>query len=556
MPADAEPPRLLVGPLLRHVTETSATLFVETDRACTVEVLGHAARTFHVAGHHYALVMIEDLAPASIVEYDVHVDGVQLWPPAGSGLPPSCIRTLGHDRPTRVLFGSCRAAVPHHPPFTWSRTTHPEGRGVDSLRAHGRRMLGQAPEQWPDLLMLLGDQVYADEPSPRIKARLRRRRHRHSSRPEHIVGGFEHYTWLYQEAWRPELERWLLSVVPSSMIFDDHDMIDDWNISAEWVRDIRREPWWEEHVLGALASYWIYQHLGNLSPGQIREEGLLAQLLDADDGAEILWAWARESERMTPVPGGYPFSYARDLGRTRVIVIDCRNGRVLEPERAMIDDDEWRWLEEQCRGDVDHLLIATSLPVLVPGALHDLQMWNAALCDGARGAVVARLSERVRRALDLEDWSAFESSLVRMVDLLRAIARGEHRGGEGEPPAVVAVLSGDIHFAYAARLEVTGTASRVHQLVSSPIRNPLPRTDRRVLRFALGRTGRAISRALLRTTGRAHLPTTWQLEHGPEFANEMGLLEIDGRSMQFVLERARPGDDETEVLETVVRTPL
>ena len=32
----------------------------------------------------------------------------------------------------------------------------------------------------------------------------------------------------------------------------DLDMIDDWNISASWVREIRRQPWWQDHVVGGL----------------------------------------------------------------------------------------------------------------------------------------------------------------------------------------------------------------------------------------------------------------------------------------------------------------
>ena len=41
--------RLVLGPLLRHVTDTSATIWVETDAPCTVEVLGQAATTFTVS---------------------------------------------------------------------------------------------------------------------------------------------------------------------------------------------------------------------------------------------------------------------------------------------------------------------------------------------------------------------------------------------------------------------------------------------------------------------------------------------------------------------------
>ncbi len=38
--------------------------------------------------------------------------------------------------------------------------------------------------------------------------------------------------------------RWLLSTVPSCMIFDDHDVIDDWNTSAAWLADMRATDWW------------------------------------------------------------------------------------------------------------------------------------------------------------------------------------------------------------------------------------------------------------------------------------------------------------------------
>ena len=62
---DTGAPLLMLGPLLRYVGETEATIWVETDRACEVEILGHQARTFEVSGHHYALVVIGDLSPGS-----------------------------------------------------------------------------------------------------------------------------------------------------------------------------------------------------------------------------------------------------------------------------------------------------------------------------------------------------------------------------------------------------------------------------------------------------------------------------------------------------------
>ncbi len=73
-------PQLVLGPLLRYVSETEATIWVETDEPCEVEVLGRAEPTFSVASHHYALVRIEGLEPGGFYEYEVALDGERRWP--------------------------------------------------------------------------------------------------------------------------------------------------------------------------------------------------------------------------------------------------------------------------------------------------------------------------------------------------------------------------------------------------------------------------------------------------------------------------------------------
>ena len=549
---------LTLGPMLRHVSDSSATIFLETDTAASVEINGTVTSTFEVAGHHYALVIIEGLQPDSVTPYSVLVDGQCRWPLPDSSMPPSVIRTLGHAGPLRVLFGSCRASAPHEPPYSLSATDDPQGLGVDSLRAHGLRMLSQPSREWPHILMLLGDQIYADEPSPETLNRMRTRNPADTT-PSSLVGGFEEYTWLYQESWTPDVERWLFSVVPTAMIFDDHELIDDWNISGSWVHEIRLQPWWQEHVAGCLIAYWIYQHLGNLSPQEIRDEAMLATLMAGGDGIAYLREWAAESERFTPIEGGYRFSFVRHLGRTRLVVIDSRNGRNLEPDRAMVGAEEWKWVDEQCRvGDVDHLLLATSLPVMVPGGLHGLQAWNAALCDGKWGKWIAQGSERIRRYIDLEDWPAFDASLRRLLALIDEI-----RTGPGHP-TTISILSGDIHFSYVARADFAAdrdvafshAPSRVHQLVSSPIRQSLPRRDRRVIRFALSRIGRRIGGLMTRSIKSPPQIASWTLTDGPEFANEMSLLIIEGENIELVVERARPDDNGSPILETVIHTRL
>jgi hypothetical protein len=102
---------LVLGPLLRHVGTQDATVWVETDAPCTVEVLGCREQTWTVAGHHYALVCVEGLEPGTSTPYDVRLDGEVVWPLPDSEAPPSRIRTLGADRRLKLAFGSCRYAT-------------------------------------------------------------------------------------------------------------------------------------------------------------------------------------------------------------------------------------------------------------------------------------------------------------------------------------------------------------------------------------------------------------------------------------------------------------
>ena len=99
-------------------------------------------------------------------------------------------------------------------------------------------MADSDPAEWPHTVLLLGDQVYADEVSPDTLEFIRARRDT-SEPPGETISDFEEYTRLYLEAWTDPPIRWLLSTVPSAMIFDDHDVIDDWNTSIDWLEEMR-----------------------------------------------------------------------------------------------------------------------------------------------------------------------------------------------------------------------------------------------------------------------------------------------------------------------------
>ncbi len=531
---------LVLGPMLRYVGERRATIWVEVDEPAEVEVLGHAARTFQVEGHHYAMVLAEGLAPGSTREYGVTVNGRSVWPQPGSGLPPSVIRTpaplaSGRQR-LRLAFGSCRLALPHEPRYELPRRVSRDGRGVDALRALALRLAAaSAPEDRPDLLLLLGDQIYADAISPGIKAFVRGRRDV-SRPPGEQVADFEEYTQLYRESWSDPAVRWLLSTVPTAMIFDDHEIYDDWNTSAAWVEDMRAQPWWDERITGGLASYWLYQHLGNLSPDELAADPVYREVREAADATAVLREHARRTDRGS---GGWRPSYHRDLGRTRLVTIDSRCGRVLEPgRRAMLAEEEWRWVEERISGDFDHLLVATTLPFVLPHGAHYLEAWSEALCDGAWGRLAAHAGEWLRRAIDLEHWAAFHRSFNRLGALLGTVAAG--RGGR-PPPAAIVLLSGDVHYAYLARVlprQAAAGASPIHQAVCSPYRNDLVGWLRAANRLAFSAPVARLMRGLARLARVEPDAVTWRILRGPCFDNQVGTLELRGRAAHLRIERA------------------
>ena len=536
---------LRLGPLLRYADEASATVWVEASRPCTAEVRcadgsRGQARTFQIAGHHYALVPVTGLTPGTTTPYDVLLDGLRVWPLPDSPFPPSVIRVPGEDDGVRVSFGSCRWAAPP--------TAEPDPVGPDALDTLAARIAADPAAERPDVLLLLGDQVYADEVSEATRRWLAARRDP-SEPPGVEVADYEEYTRLYHESWLDPEVRWLLSTVPSCMIFDDHDVIDDWNTSAAWLDDMRATPWWRERLLSGLMSYWVHQHLGNLSPAELAADPLYTALRELPDGTDELRAFACKADTD---PASVRWSYRRDFGRVRLLMVDTRAARVLDEEtRAMLDPGQARWLREQAlegRGSYDHLLVGTSLPWLLPHLVHDAEAWDAALCRGDRGARWARFGEDLRRRADLEHWAAFPASFAALAGLFAEVGSG------AQAPATVLVLSGDVHHAYVAEASWPsgGPNSLVLQLTCSPVHNAVPRAVRVGFRFGWSVAARLLGRRFARHGRCAPTPVKWRRTGGPWFGNQLMTLTLKGRSARLRLERARGKG----VLETVRESTL
>jgi hypothetical protein len=585
----ADVPLLVLGPLIRHVSETTVTVWMETGHPARVSVRTASHRgdatTFTVHGHHYAVVDVTGLPPGSAEPYEVWVEDADVgpshptqqdiqqqdpqqgpqeaarkaWPPPRSGFPPSTLRTLDPSRPLRLVFGSCRESLPHD---------HVTNRryGVDALRGLSLRLAQEGPPgpddptrtAWPSMLLFLGDQVYADETSNGMRDFIASRRDI-AVPPGEEIADYDEYAYLYRLAWTEPTVRWLLSTLPSAMVFDDHDVRDDWNTSHTWREQMHAHSWWHHRIVGGLASYWVYQHLGNLSPAERRDDRVWRDVQEASaagrDAGEVLDTFGDCADAD---PGCYRWSYARDIGGTRLVVIDSRAGRVLDPERrAMLDDDEERWLEGQMTGGHDHLLLATSLPFLLPIGLHHMEAWNEAVAGGAWGDRHRGWGEAIRQTFDLEHWAAFQRSFQRLAALSADVAAGRR----GSAPATVMWLAGDVHHSYLAEalLPAAGDAGgnpggdrspeqaqgRLLQAVCSPIRNPLPRSMRFVTAALAYGLANAMGIAVARSAKVPAPPWRWKVRCGPWFDNSLATLDLDGRHATLSWQGAveGPSDD-------------
>jgi hypothetical protein len=220
-----------------------------------------------------------------------------------------------------------------------------------------------------------------------------------------------------------------------------------------------------------------------------------------------------------------------------MVMVDSRAGRVLDEQaREMLDEEEFAWVEaavhRAAEEGVQHVVVGTSLPWLLPHAIDRLERWDATLARRHHGRPLGRLAEKLRQAADLEHWAAFERSSARLGRLLADVCR------DPSGPATALVLSGDVHHAYAAELVAPGElAGRVHQLTVSPLHNQAPHAIEVGFRAGWSRWARGLTEGLCRLARVAPPEFDWRKTAGPFFGNEIGELVLDRREARFLLWR-------------------
>ena len=290
-------------------------------------------RTCRSAGTTTPWSCVEGLEPGSTTPYEVRLDGeVGL---AAGGLRRSRRRGSARsdpEQPVRVAFGSCRYAPP-------TRSTGDDRFDADALDTYARRIAGLAGRaSGRTRCCCWATRCTPTRPRRRPSERIRAAAGRPApgrasrSRTSRSTPGSTTSRWADPEV------RWLLSTVPTSMIFDDHDVRDDWNTSRLWRRDMQQTPWWQERIIGgAVVVLGLPAPRQPLAGGPRRRRALPAGARRRR-GRRAAAARVRDrSRREADGHKGARWSYRRDFGDVRLLVIDSRCGRILDDDdRSMV----------------------------------------------------------------------------------------------------------------------------------------------------------------------------------------------------------------------------
>ena len=133
----------------------------------------------------------------------------------------------------------------------------------------------------------------------------------------------------------PRVRRALANIA-TYMIFDDHDVTDDWNLHRRWHEHVHRRPLGRRLVQNALAAYAVFQGWGN-EPDQFAADqpgGRLLEALAAWDGQEGPTGEAIRARLGLPsadAAAPIRWDYQVDTPSFQAIVLDTRTQRGFRP---------------------------------------------------------------------------------------------------------------------------------------------------------------------------------------------------------------------------------
>jgi hypothetical protein len=262
-----------------------------------------------------------------------------------------------------------------------------------------------------------------------------------------------------------------LANIPTSMIFDDHEITDDWNMTLGFCQHVYASQLGRRVVQNGLVAYALCQHWGNVPeqfanvtpapPGftllQRLDQGSAASYDKNSAEIQKIVGVRNQPGQRTPDANSLVYNYTIELTACQVIVTDTRTWRSYPNG----DDTTGDFLPVNASTDQLKAQI-TDTPALAGRTLLVVLTTNApeteVLRSFTRHDFIAKKVSSVHMddaSPDLyESWElpsvAFDRLLVRLSGKLPLDAKGALHG-------TVVLLSGDVHASFATRLKYRAT---------------------------------------------------------------------------------------------------
>ncbi|NNB44569.1 alkaline phosphatase D family protein [Pseudomonas chlororaphis] len=552
-------PCVLAGPLLRRLEPTRLVLWLVGSRALELTLRLQAGsdaesrdypltaeqcQVISVGQHafiHLIDLPLDNPLPSDVpIDYDVlinHTDGsssgIAEWAPHllyGQKRQPDFVL---HSRIQQLVHGSCRK--PHH--------------SADEGLLCVDRLLAETPDpqQRPALLLMTGDQVYADDVAgPMLRAihalierlglfgehldgavvsdsaALYRHRASYYQRAEllpalksnetlreRFFGGvkkpiftsssadnhlvtFAEVMAMYLLVWSPvpwslidprppqlaakEQQRYqreqlrivafakglggvarVFAHLPSLMIFDDHDITDDWNLSAQWEETAYGHPFSKRIIGNALIAYMLCQGWGN-NPDAFATPLQHTRALSAEAQGDALYLDSATQDTLIDELLRFQ-QWQYTLPTTPALVV--------------LDTRTRRWRSEFNLAQPSGLLDWEALSELQ----HELLDHPSAIIVSPAPVFGVKLIETVQKVfswcghpllVDAENWMAHRGAAQVILNIFR----------HSRTPGNYVILSGDVHysFVYEVLIRHRKGGPKIWQITSSGIKNEFPAT--------------------------------------------------------------------------------
>ncbi|MTH96859.1 alkaline phosphatase family protein [Roseibium sp. RKSG952] len=247
--------------------------------------------------------------------------------------------------------------------------------------------------------------------------------------------------------------RRVLAHLPTAMMFDDHDVTDDWNLSLAWEEAAYGHPLSRRVIGNALVAYGINQGWGNRP--EILAEGLSAPLRGSLEAPGSAKHDAAIGEFLSFEHWDFEWPTSPPL-----IVLDTRTRRWRSERNTHYPSGLLDW--EAVTDLQGHLRGKSSVLLVSAAPIFGVKLIEA----------VQRLFTVLGKPLmvDAEYWMAHPGTASAILNVFRHRSTPEH----------FVILSGDVHYSFVYDVELrrhrdgAGSDPKIWQICSSGIKNTWP----------------------------------------------------------------------------------